>query len=592
MSYTLKYFMWSYQLNFQISAEVEARSLIRKLDPESEIRLFMVGFLEEESANRHSVCVVPDDCVLQPEVFAKTLKAAKELGAYDLMADGIQTLPIAQERMIARKESMGYYEAVKNTVQEHSDTAKWITYVSWPVQIEGYRVLVVLQLPRTTHEKYYHLTNSSAQGNYTTPFAVQRSLVEPTVDEFLSVCVEELKKPEPGSSWGIVKDYDNIIRSAGKRMMDAPAIAGGNEHGLHGQFKACEAISALLYEGSEGKGHLVYVNRDHPSIHATFSLKDEIPVTDYGAIRKALQLASGGLALLCDSAKVYAIGSVENYDARREDIFEVWFDRRFSWRLTHDGNPLMYVEHGRPALFLPGFPEEKFKRDLPRVIKGLSQKSIEALTELGRCLATQKHGAMLVVSANAADESRRLANQCTRVGPFLLSDELIPHVTSIDGAVLVDPMATCHAIGVILDGLSHAKCTPARGARYNSAVRYVYGRKDAIAIVKSEDGIVNILPDLMPLIRKSDIEIHLAQLRELAGAEVIERKPYRKLMDWFDKRRFYLLADVCDEINHLWPVAENKLDDKSWLIKLPQFTPNEEMDQSFFVESNDTEKEC
>ena len=62
----------------------------------------------------------------------------------------------------------------------------------------------------------------------------------------------------------------------------------------------------------------------------------------------------------------------------------------------------------------------------------------------------------------------------------MLNDSLIRNVTSIDGAVLLDSHGVCHSIGVILDGIATNKGTSARGARYNSAVRYVDGNKKKI----------------------------------------------------------------------------------------------------------------
>jgi hypothetical protein len=110
-------------------------------------------------------------------------------------------------------------------------------------------------------------------------------------------------------------------------------------------------------------------------------------------------------------------------------------------------------------------------------------------------VATQQHGAMLVITASAADEAVRLDKQATVVEPFTLTPDLIDLVTRIDGAVLIDLEGTCHAIGVILDGQASDKCTSARGARYNSAVRYAYDRAGRVVLVKSEDGMVNVLPE-------------------------------------------------------------------------------------------------
>ncbi|HQU43468.1 MAG TPA: diadenylate cyclase, partial [Pirellulales bacterium] len=110
--------------------------------------------------------------------------------------------------------------------------------------------------------------------------------------------------------------------------------------------------------------------------------------------------------------------------------------------------------------------------------------------------SAQKHGALLVISEGAAQEADRLANDCTRIRPASLDVETFARVTRIDGAVLLDPQGNCHAIGVILDGLASAKGDPARGSRYNSAVRYVENRKSeypTLAVVVSEDGTIDFV---------------------------------------------------------------------------------------------------
>jgi hypothetical protein len=68
MGYQLKYFMWSYQLHFQINAEQDARSVFRKLDARFSPRVFLVGFQETPREGSEPICVAPDDCVYQPEI--------------------------------------------------------------------------------------------------------------------------------------------------------------------------------------------------------------------------------------------------------------------------------------------------------------------------------------------------------------------------------------------------------------------------------------------------------------------------------------------------------------------------------------------
>jgi len=61
--------------------------------------------------------------------------------------------------------------------------------------------------------------------------------------------------------------------------------------------------------------------------------------------------------------------------------------------------------------------------------------------------------------------------------------------------VLPDPQGYCYSIGVILDGKAsagHGNST--RGARYNSAIRYVESSDfPTLVVVVSEDGMVDVM---------------------------------------------------------------------------------------------------
>ena len=104
---------------------------------------------------------------------------------------------------------------------------------------------------------------------------------------------------------------------------------------------------------------------------------------------------------------------------------------------------------------------------------------------------------MLVVHRDADAEAERLTPQAIRIDPTVLTQDVLAAVTKIDGAVLMSPDARCHAVGVILDGHATGTGDGARGARYNSAVRYREAAgNDCMIIIVSEDGMVDLLPDL------------------------------------------------------------------------------------------------
>jgi hypothetical protein len=109
----------------------------------------------------------------------------------------------------------------------------------------------------------------------------------------------------------------------------------------------------------------------------------------------------------------------------------------------------------------------------------------------------QKHGTMVVISMDAKDEAERLKESCTLISPNRLEKGILELVTRIDGSIMCDTNGTCYAIGVILDGIISPKADPARGARYNSAIRYIEKQKlnnqKTFIVVISEDEYIDYI---------------------------------------------------------------------------------------------------
>ena len=141
----------------------------------------------------------------------------------------------------------------------------------------------------------------------------------------------------------------------------------------------------------------------------------------------------------------------------------------------------------------------------------------------------------------------------------MLDVSLIRSITSIDGATLLDDSGVCHSIGVILDGTASDKGTSERGARYNSAIRYVeFKKRKCVAIIISEDGMVDLYPNLLPRIKKNDIKEHLDRLRIQSKESVLDVEEYHDIMRWFDLHEFYLSQEQCVEINKIKRMCYDK----------------------------------
>ena len=100
-----------------------------------------------------------------------------------------------------------------------------------------------------------------------------------------------------------------------------------------------------------------------------------------------------------------------------------------------------------------------------------------------------------------------------------------------------------------MDGGASDTCTPSRGSRYNSGVRYVQeGRYRRLAIVVSDDRTVDIIPPLRRLVSRELLERHIATLEAARN--------YHDSRNWLDNHRFYINAEQCERVN----IAMVKLD--------------------------------
>jgi len=487
---TVKHFMWQWQHLFQASATTLIHQFLEPFDPTLASDAFLVGFrVSDDAEGTQPICVFPDECCFQPDVFKDVMTLTKELADADPQSSWRCSAPSDTDTYSRMAMRHGLRRAVEQTLKQADSGSAF--FASESILVNGYLVLVVIRIDRAQYKTHYRLERDTVQKGDIS-YSVGRSLIETTIRAYLAALTDVLERPEPGRDLLRSLDRSIVRRAAAEQLMRGPAWAGGDLMGLGDIYEICNTLSLQRYEGAESMGRLVFVRPDHPAITIILKLRSPVPIHSHGAIRKLLQMASDKLCLFCDSREVYGLGTVDGYDGKSEDLFEVRFLKRFTWELVHAGHVMMHCRDGKPQLRPPGPAPEPIREALERVFPG---KKIDRLVELCMSVAGQPHGAMLVVTPSAADEAVRLAKQATVIEPFALTPELIDLVTAVDGAVLVDLDGTCHAIGVILDGLAHDRCTSTRGARYNSGVRYAYQRDDRVVLVKSEDGMVNVLPE-------------------------------------------------------------------------------------------------
>lgn len=578
------YPIWKFQWLFQSQVARKAEEVFGLLDGKLDPKLFLLGIPVKGESEPSAICLQPaDDCGYSPEFFSGVMTLAKEIDLEIAASDPFRKPP--PEKI----SDSSIQIAVERILSEQIENSGIVSYCSMPTIVGNYKVCCVLQLDARAYNSHYSL-DVKIVGKFRLP----KSLVDSAAVEFLAACSKALRERDAGLDLDALgREPEEILRAAGRELTFRAGNAG---HGpMPGLFDALNILSSKNYEGERASGELLIITPDHPDLTRQIQFKEGIELNDHGAARKVLEMASGKnfseneekLYLLSTGHEIYGIGKLkEDYNRRYSEVFVVRFTGHYSWELTHDGNTMMKVRYGQPSLPENRLDEKKFKDHVVRLfIK--ETPNTEKLWEIVTNASEQNHGTMIVISSAAQSEAERLAGQSTLIKPATVTKENLLMLTSIDGAVLVDPKGVCHAVGVILDGKAVAgKGTRARGARYNSAIRYIDSAEkesECLAVVISEDGMINLVPDLMPKIHRAQIEENLNLLRGAIAGETVESKKYYKALDWFQIYRFYLSEETCRQINEIKNEMREKLLKQEGFSKTPKdFTVDEEMNESYF----------
>lgn len=363
--------------------------------------------------------------------------------------------------------------------------------------------------------------------------------------------------------------------------MHTPGIAIEQRYTYTDMYERLNVISSLMYEGTKGLGRMLLVNPDNPSVSFLIRLAQPVPFEEHRWVRKILQMATTDVSIIADSRKIYGLGRlVQSHDASLQDAFTVDFLDHYYWEIRCGNNILLRCRYGEPKLAQEPFNKSAFVANYKRLFPKSSELDALTMWDMLNHQLSLAHGSMIVIAEDAADEASRLIRQGSQIVPTKLTEELLHRVSGIDGTILLDSHGVCHAIGVILDGAANNDCTPSRGSRYNSAVRYVkQGSKKRLAIVISEDRTADIIPKLRPLISRSLVE------KNIIALETATEDNYHEPRNWLDKHRFYITPEYCIRINAALDRLDNLPREVGLIYLLTErFVPNAEMEESYFID--------
>lgn len=111
-----------------------------------------------------------------------------------------------------------------------------------------------------------------------------------------------------------------------------------------------------------------------------------------------------------------------------------------------------------------------------------------------------------------------------------------------------------------------------------------------LAIVVSEDGGIDLIPNFPPMIKRSLVSAAVDEVERSSRADRIPRWRYNEVYDWLSKHRFYLLPDDCERSNASVQEIERRFaeqDPGAPRIVRQNFKPDPKMQPSFYYAPED-----
>lgn len=320
----------------------------------------------------------------------------------------------------------------------------------------------------------------------------------------------------------------NLLFIDGEGVVEAEVKAGGYLERLFAplNFQFITGLSGEYYEKSECQSGMIFLFQNamkelkeidflyrFSEIEFDGKKLDEIEFipSNIRLIRKLLQMTQKNLYLvLGEDKKTFKVLGIaeESVFGGEEYKFPsviVKCKRHMQWELLVNNTYIFTYKNGNFKI------EEELREEyLERKLREyFGEKRTTYKNLIGNVIKStkQEHGTMLVImeERDARNEAKRLG--CLRYG-FPESapkrfEEGINQLNSIDGSVFLDTSGKIHGIGMILDGDASKKGTQARGARYNSALKYrdrlqKEGMR-ALLLIVSEDGSKEFLYSLESL---------------------------------------------------------------------------------------------
>lgn len=559
-------FMWGWQEHFRIAVQHRAEGVLGAVGLTCDPVVLLVGVRRDGVKDVWPICIEPEKARWVPAMLGDLDAAIARKKAEHPDANLFHTHPRVQAQIPERIRRQAIGEAVREALDAIDRDV--VTVCSAAITVDKHDVVCAVQIPATALAAYPTIPHRLIRGD-----TIQTSFARCCLDAIVGEAARALGFPDPNGE--TMREAREIVVGAAEAFMRVSAIAG--RYVMRDMFQTLSSLSQLKYEGERGSGRLAVAAGDDPRLRYITRFAEPVPLGQTRWIRKLLQMSTRETPLIADYEHAFGLAQVADGGP---PLFHADFADQHEWLYKVGDTTLLHCRFGEPSLPKDAVDPIRFADTLRRLFPEMSDNALVVNQTTLLEMTRQPHGSMIVIARDAADEAARLEAQGTRIAPTRLTPDMLNHASRIDGTILVDPEGMVHAIGVILDGDAHALCTPSRGARYNSGIRYVAAANEPrVALVMSEDRTLDVIPLLRPRMSRTAIEAAVAELEHATPDDY--HVPRNRLSDI----QFYLDQPQCDRINaRLKAFDAIPLREHEFRILNPHFEPNPAMSDEYLTD--------
>lgn len=296
--------MWEHQHNTQNEIQRYAEGLFESISPKLDPRVFLLGILREERADRLPICIEPENCGVNVELFKDVDTLAKSIWENDSRRNIYVSGYYMHNYQHAVKQD-SVCNAVQQIIDQNSNRST-VSFVSKSVNVEGFEVFIVLQLDKHIYSSFYNLCPRApaikslydSSGNLHPREPIPPSLLNSLIQTFLNEALPTLYRPyAPRAPQSINTDMREVMRISATNFVGSainairnPTFSPPNTYtNLNEFFNIFDNISTLNYEGDASAGKIIIGDENHPNLDIRLELSTPISLHDFKKVRKLLE---------------------------------------------------------------------------------------------------------------------------------------------------------------------------------------------------------------------------------------------------------------------------------------------------------------